>query len=220
MKATIATAAWFVFLFLALACRSPTEVDGQFKAGHDLASEGRWEEAMDEYYRGFELVIGPGGPVEVGDLRRAQTNFDEAIELNPSNAKAYSNRGISRLWLGNASGALGDLDRAMELDPTLAVAYIARSETLAERGEPGRAIADLEEALTLSSDPGLVAEIQRLLEFYRGAERCGELWAVEERLLPTNGSPELQEILVFKGTPEQREVCIELFPDTQGYPLP
>lgn len=42
-------------------------------------------------------------------------DFTEAIELNSTNARAYSNRGLAKFEMGDFDGALTDYDRAEQL---------------------------------------------------------------------------------------------------------
>ena len=42
---------------------------------------------------------------------------DEAIELKPDFARAYSERGRARLMQGDKAGSLEDVKKAMELNP-------------------------------------------------------------------------------------------------------
>ena len=55
--------------------------------------------------------------------KRAIKAYTEAIELSPTLAEAYNNRGHLKNELGQYQTALADLDRAIELNPTLAMAY-------------------------------------------------------------------------------------------------
>ena len=48
---------------------------------------------------------------------------DKAIELNPSDAGTYANRGVAYTGLGQFDIAFEDFDKAVELDPNLPLAY-------------------------------------------------------------------------------------------------
>jgi Flp pilus assembly protein TadD len=60
------------------------------------------------------------------DYHGAITEFDRAIELNPSNAEAYSSRGVAHYRLGDLTQAMVDYTSAIEIDPALAIAYYRR----------------------------------------------------------------------------------------------
>jgi Tetratricopeptide repeat len=46
--------------------------------------------------------------------------LDEAIRLNPNNAKAYYNRGFAQFLLGNIQAAITDYNEVIRLNPELA----------------------------------------------------------------------------------------------------
>ena len=52
-----------------------------------------------------------------GDLDNAISNFDQAIQLNPSYAEAYSNRGSAFFSKDNQAQAISDFDQAIQLNP-------------------------------------------------------------------------------------------------------
>lgn len=92
--------------------------------------------------------------------------YDEAIRLNPSSAKAYFNRGKARASLDQDPSAIADYNRAIQLNPNFAETYFHRgclrdylvqrdshkSMTAARFEERRSAIADLDEAIRLDLD--------------------------------------------------------------------
>lgn len=50
-----------------------------------------------------------------GDYVGAIQSYDEAVSINPENARAFGNRGFMRLNLGDRMGALSDFRAAAEL---------------------------------------------------------------------------------------------------------
>lgn len=54
-----------------------------------------------------------------GDLKGAIADFDKAVEIEPQYAKAYGDRGIVRLMLGENTQAELDFKKCFELDNTL-----------------------------------------------------------------------------------------------------
>ena len=53
-----------------------------------------------------------------GQHDRAIQDYDQAIKLNPSNARAYYNRGIAYSAKGQHDRAIQDYDQAIKLDPS------------------------------------------------------------------------------------------------------
>jgi Flp pilus assembly protein TadD len=56
--------------------------------------------------------------IESGDCRGAAEDFDHATALAPGNAAAHSASGLSRLCLGDRSGARRAFERSLEIDPS------------------------------------------------------------------------------------------------------
>ena len=63
---------------------------------------------------------------EAGNYQGAITDYDKAIEINPQDAGAYSNRGSAKDDLGDYQGAIVDYDKAIEINPQYASAYLNR----------------------------------------------------------------------------------------------
>ncbi len=77
----------------------------------------------------------------------AIADYDEAIKLEPKNARALNNRGSARSDKGDTEAALADFDAALKLDRRLASAYFNRANLHAAKGETARAIEDYSKAL-------------------------------------------------------------------------
>ncbi|OUC14896.1 MAG: hypothetical protein B0A82_09535 [Alkalinema sp. CACIAM 70d] len=92
--------------------------------------------------------------------KSAIADFNQAIQLNPNNAKAYVNRGKIQLLLGNLQKAAADLNQAIALNPKAAEAYQVRGMAFFEHSLPPsndknriqKALADLNKAIHLQSD--------------------------------------------------------------------
>ena len=81
-------------------------------------------------------------------------------------AKEYSNRGITKIELGDYSGAIADFDKAIELDSNYAGAYINRGTAKSELQDLIGAITDYNKAIEL--DPNFaIAYINRGLNKYK-----------------------------------------------------
>ncbi len=79
--------------------------------------------------------------------------MDEALRLDPTNARATYNRGVAHFRKGDDDLALADFSEAIRLNPGDAKAYLARSQVYAKKGEDARAAADRRTAAEL--DPSL-----------------------------------------------------------------
>lgn len=87
-----------------------------------------------------------------GDNDRAIADYDQAIKLDPINAKAYDNRGNARKAKGQSDLAVADFDQAIKLDPNNAIAYFNRGSIWDDRGDDDRALADYDQAIKLKPD--------------------------------------------------------------------
>jgi len=84
-----------------------------------------------------------------GDFRRAISDFDEAIHLNPNRAALYRDRGLARRQNGDLAGAIEDYDEAIAHNPKLAAPYHERGLALAGTGDLDRAILSYNTAIRL-----------------------------------------------------------------------
>ncbi len=75
--------------------------------------------------------------------------FTKAIELNPQDAFAYSQRGFYHNRLGNYNQATKDYNKAIEIDPKNIFAYDCRGFNYFELGRYELAIGDFKECLKL-----------------------------------------------------------------------
>jgi len=76
-------------------------------------------------------------------------DFDQAISLDPSYAKAHHNRGVIHSRRGDLDRAISDYSKALDLDPTLARALVARGNVYLRKRDAERAIADYRAALRI-----------------------------------------------------------------------
>jgi lipoprotein NlpI len=77
-----------------------------------------------------------------GEFATAIADYDEAVKLDPKNARALANRGTAHSEKGDADAAIADFDAAIKRDPRLGSAYFNRANAYAAKGEADRAIAD------------------------------------------------------------------------------
>jgi hypothetical protein len=80
--------------------------------------------------------------------------YDEAIRLDPQDAKAYDNRGNAYASLGQYERAIQDYDEAIRINPQNAIAYYNRGLTYAELGKSVESERDIQKAKELGYDGG------------------------------------------------------------------
>ena len=96
----------------------------------------------DWFYKGF---------TEYNQHKHAEAieSWTTAIELDPKNALAYSNRGAAYINLKKNEKAIEDCTKAIELDPKNALAYINRGVAYGNLGKHEEAIKDYKKATEL-----------------------------------------------------------------------
>ena len=95
----------------------------------------------------------------VGTYDQAMRHFDRAIQIWPTYADAYLNRGLAEHGASHPVQALADLDKALDLDPRLTEAYNARGQIYLETGDVQRTIRDCDKSIQVS--PTVDAYYQR-----------------------------------------------------------
>lgn len=85
-----------------------------------------------------------------GDLDKAISDYNKAIEINPSFTETYSNRGNAYSDSGNFKKAVSDYNKAIELDPKFASAYTNRGNAYFRFGNYKEAVSDYNRALALN----------------------------------------------------------------------
>jgi len=85
-----------------------------------------------------------------GDFPQAIANFDEAIRLDPGDARAYNIRG--NVWddKGEFERALADYDSAIHIDPNNPAAFHDRAILWQRQGALDKALVDLDRAIRFS----------------------------------------------------------------------
>ena len=87
-----------------------------------------------------------------GDHAAAVRQIDAALQANPKNAAAHSNRGLALQELGRFADALASFERALAVEPDDADVLMSRGVALAALGRCGEAIASYDRALAISPD--------------------------------------------------------------------
>src|SRR6266852_2379764 len=88
--------------------------------------------------------------IQKNGIDRAIADIDQAIRIDPNNARAFNGRGFIFLTKGELDRALSDLNEAVRLDPNLGDALVNRSVLYIQRDDFDRAIVDLNEALRIN----------------------------------------------------------------------
>lgn len=78
--------------------------------------------------------------------------YTEAIQLNPNDADAYTNRGNARAHKGDFDGAMQDYTEALRLQPDHADAYNNRGNARSSNGDFAGGVQDCTEAIRLKPD--------------------------------------------------------------------
>jgi len=87
---------------------------------------------------------------EENENDQALSAYDQAIELMPDFADAYTGRGVAKSKLGDAEEAIADHNEAIRLKPDFAEAYINRGKAKRALKKYEEAIADYDEAISLN----------------------------------------------------------------------
>jgi tetratricopeptide (TPR) repeat protein len=82
------------------------------------------------------------------DMRKeALLDYDKAIELDPANVYAWSNRAITRIQVGDLVGARADLEKSESIDPEFVQNFIGEGMLADVERHPGAAIGAYTKAL-------------------------------------------------------------------------
>ncbi|MFN6527968.1 tetratricopeptide repeat protein [Nostoc sp. ChiSLP03a] len=95
-----------------------------------------------------------------GDYRRAITDYNEVLRLNPKSAVAYALRGLAYQRQGKTKVAISDFNQAARVDPNNAIAYFARGLSYHIQEDYQGALAAYEKATV--QDAKLLAAVNNL----------------------------------------------------------
>jgi tetratricopeptide (TPR) repeat protein len=91
---------------------------------------------------------------DIEKKEEAMSDFQKAIDFNPSYSEAFNFRGIVKLELGDTTGALADHNKAIELNPNYADAYYQRGFVKMQQKNYKEAIKDYNTALEFCTSNG------------------------------------------------------------------
>jgi tetratricopeptide (TPR) repeat protein len=128
---------------------------GALRAGHQLASEGKFKDALSQYEEAAKLaerplpLIGVGGMnLRLGRAKEALAAYERALALEPDNIDALSGRAAALLAAGRRTDAAAVQEQMSALSgtsrtsatgvPAEMLTPLTRAETLAIAGEQAR----------------------------------------------------------------------------------
>lgn len=97
-----------------------------------------------------------------GDYLHAIEDYDQALQLAPSNSEVYYNRGVAYFSINRPQSALQDFSQAIALQPTMAEAYGNRGLIRQTMGDRQGALADYQQAKRLFQQKGDLPAAQQM----------------------------------------------------------
>ena len=112
--------------------------------------------------------------MSLGDSQGAVRDYNQAIEVDSTDARAFVQRGQAENALGRSGNALKSYSQAIRLDPNLAAAYLNRCLTKSNLNDQPGAISDCTEATGIN--PNLISAYQnRGLAYHRAGNYRGAI---------------------------------------------
>ena len=103
------------------------------------------------------IVVGGGLILTTSVFNVLSVDFNRALELDPSSAEAFNNRGSMYANQGQYDLAIAEYNRALELNPRYAEAFNNRGAMYANKGQYDLAFVDFNRAVELNSTSGQAA---------------------------------------------------------------
>src|SRR5438874_2419765 len=108
-----------------------------------------------------------------GDYEGAAEAFEQAVAINPRDARARYNLALAQQYLGDAELAVAGYRRAIDIDPQLVDAYINLGNLYGELGLHEESLETLQQALDLDPENDelylSVGDVYRTLNMYQDA---------------------------------------------------
>ena len=121
---------------------------------HSMEEAGRKVESVNEYFRGWSLLI-------AGDYREAHAVFSRAVAIDPENAQALCQRGFLSYLDGDSERAINDFDEAIRLEGNYADAYYCRGLVHVREKRYAQAIVEFDWALHWNPKHPYAAECRK-----------------------------------------------------------
>jgi tetratricopeptide (TPR) repeat protein len=109
-----------------------------------LCPQFSWAQTAEQFHRTGIVYF------QRGQFNQALAAFSKVIQMDSTNARAYTSRGLARYKLGDINGALADHNKAIELDPRLGEAYTNRGGVRLSQGDKDGALADHSKSIELN----------------------------------------------------------------------
>ena len=169
-----------IILFLAVGlCYAQNTAKQIYAKGVEYATQGKLEEAKEEFEKALKVdpfyesakstlkVIEDVNNQKIkintaimyfkgisyavkGQWAEAISDYNKAIEINPSFATAYTGRGYAYLNKGQYDKAISDFNKAIEINPRDAIAYNGRGIAYYKKGQYDKAIFDYSKAIEIN----------------------------------------------------------------------
>ncbi|HBE57407.1 MAG TPA: hypothetical protein DEG17_27425 [Cyanobacteria bacterium UBA11149] len=103
-----------------------------------------------------------------GENDQAIDDFNQALKLEPNNARTYNNRGVAYREKGEKDRAIADFNLALKLNPNSALVYNNRGRAYLNKGEKDRATADFNQAIKLNPNLAQAYNYRGLVYYSKG----------------------------------------------------
>jgi tetratricopeptide (TPR) repeat protein len=103
-----------------------------------------------------------------GEYKKAVSDYNKAIEINPEFVVAYLDRGFTYSKMGEYEKAMSDYNKAIEINPRYAKAYYNRGFLYRKMGEYDKAISDYTKAIEIDSKYSLAYYNRGNAYYYKG----------------------------------------------------